>query len=118
MMGIKFTKEDIVVGVDKLPNRKSKCLYLMQDNTLEVLAYFQNEVKAGKFDLILDRFLEVLSDQNKKIFALKNHVARAINLLDSMRLAEKHLYFVDGIDLEDWEKELRKEYPELEEGKP
>ncbi|RPI49411.1 MAG: hypothetical protein EHM49_09950 [Deltaproteobacteria bacterium] len=44
----------------------------------------------------------------------KSHIHRTIALLDSMKLNVKHLYFVNGQSIEAWEKELREQYPEMD----
>ncbi len=42
------------VGITQLPDRKMPCLYVMRDNDLEPLTYFQTEEKAATFMGFLD----------------------------------------------------------------
>jgi hypothetical protein len=49
MMGIKFDN-GVIIGVDRFPDRKHKCLYKMVGNRMERLAYFQTDAKADEFE--------------------------------------------------------------------
>lgn len=61
-MGIRFEnrRDSVEFGVTKLPNRKSKCLYLARGAQLEPVAYFRSDEDAERFNRALECILKIL----------------------------------------------------------
>lgn len=62
-MGICIKKNDgteTTLGVDKFPDRKQKCLYIMRGNVVEPLAYFRSDEKAKQCQDFLDLLFELM----------------------------------------------------------